>query len=117
MQEILIATLGQYLPQIPLFLVWLVGIALAVVFWRRHPRVSLLAIIALALFLLGALVGAPVSLWLPMMMQERGLSPSRIGLMLTGVAVAQSLLSAVLWGIVIAAIFGWRNGRGQAGNT
>jgi hypothetical protein len=39
------------LPQIPVFLVWLVAIILALVFWKRHPTVSLLVVIALFVFL------------------------------------------------------------------
>ena len=40
----------------PLYLVWLAGIAWAAATWRRHPRKSLLTMLALGWFLIGPLV-------------------------------------------------------------
>ncbi len=47
----------QFLPQLPIYLVWLIGLLLALVNWRRHPRPSLLAFIAFVLFLVSAMTG------------------------------------------------------------
>jgi len=44
----------QQLLQAPIYLIWLAAIVLAAVTWRRHPRVSLLAIAGLALFFVRA---------------------------------------------------------------
>lgn len=107
-----IATLGQYLVQIPVFIVWLVGIVLAVVYWRWHPKVSLLAFIALAAFLVTSLFGSALSMWLPIGLQRRGWALARVGMIVTVVGFIRSLVSATLWGLLIAAIFGWRSERG-----
>ncbi len=42
--------------RLPLIIVWIVGIVFAILRWRRHPRASLLILIGLVLFILGAFV-------------------------------------------------------------
>jgi hypothetical protein len=107
--ERLIPTLTVYLTQLPVILVWLIGLVLALVYWRRHPTVSLLAIIAIVGFLVTSLVGTYLSVWLPLTLQERGWSIGRIGILMTARGVIGSLISAVLWALLLAAVFGWRN--------
>ncbi len=42
--------INSLLMQVPVFLVWLVGLVLALVRWKRHPKVSLLTCIAFVMF-------------------------------------------------------------------
>ena len=51
------AFLAQYAIQAPLLLVWLVGMALALLWWQRAPKVALVTCVACGLFLLDALIG------------------------------------------------------------
>jgi hypothetical protein len=111
MGEVVLASLGQYLIRIPVFLVWVVGIVLAVITWSKHAKVSLLTIIAIVTFGVLGLISNTLSVWLPLRMHDYGWTPSRIGMILTVVGVVQSLVSAVLWGLLIAAIFGWRSAK------
>ena len=50
------AFLTQYAIQAPLLLIWLVGMALALLWWQRAPKVALVTCVACGLFLLDALV-------------------------------------------------------------
>jgi hypothetical protein len=114
MDEIALGMLAQYLTQIPVLLAWLVGIILAIVYWRKHPRVSLLTLIAIVALLAKSLIGSAVAMWLPITLREQGWVASQIGVILVVIGIVQSLVSAVLWGLLLAAIFGWRSGHGGA---
>lgn len=106
-------TLVTYLIQLPLLLVWLVGIILAGVYWRRNPVVSLLALVAISMLFLESLVATYLNLWLPVMLSQRGWGAGRIGTFLAAKGLLQSVMSAVAWGLLIAAIFGWRKAEGK----
>jgi hypothetical protein len=103
--------LAVYLVQIPLYLVWLVGIILSIVFWKKHPTVSLLTLIALAGLLILSIVGVYTSTWLPMTLHAQGLSTARIGIELGIISIASSILSTAFWILLVVALFGWRKGR------
>ncbi len=51
----LMETLRSLVGAAPVFLVWLIGILFALTRWRRHPKVSLIALIALGGYLLSTL--------------------------------------------------------------
>jgi hypothetical protein len=94
----------QFVPQVPVYLVWLVGMLLALTRWRRHPIPSLLALIAFTLFLMSAISGTLLSNWAilgdhPNL--ERGWLLSAISLVRTGI-------STVAWILLLLALFGWR---------
>ena len=46
METTIVTTLSILLAQLPIFLVWLIGIILSFFYWKRHPKVSLFALIA-----------------------------------------------------------------------
>jgi|WetSurMetagenome_2_1015567.scaffolds.fasta_scaffold447987_2 hypothetical protein len=101
-------TLAAMLVDLPEFLVWLTGIILAVVFWQRHPKASLLTLIAMIGFMTTAVVSTYLSLWLPLTLQERGMPTTQIGLVFAVYGIIRSLVSAIWWGLLVAAIFGRR---------
>ena len=102
------AFLAQYAVQAPLLLIWLVGIALALVWWQRAPKVALVTCIACGLFLLDALIGTAISVALPSMMIDNGQSATQVGTAFTLIGGARSLLHAALWAAVLFAIFSGR---------
>ena len=105
-----IVMLSSYLiNQLPVILVWIVGVILALFHWKRYPRVSLMALAAIVIFFLNSAAGAFLSLYLPLTLRERGWSTSQMSLVYTANAIVQSLIAAVAWGLVLAAIFGERN--------
>ena len=105
------AFLAQYAVQAPLLLIWLVGIALALVWWQRAPKVALVTCIACGLFLLDALIGTAISVALPSMMMDNGRSATQVGTAFALIGILRSLLHAALWVAVLFAIF---SGRGPA---
>lgn len=102
------AFLAQFAIQVPLLLVWLVGIVLALLWWQRAPKVALVTCVACGLFLLDALIGTAIVVALPNMLSERGQSAVQIGTAFGLVGMVRSLLHAALWVAVLFAIFSGR---------
>jgi hypothetical protein len=98
----------QFAIQAPLLLVWIAGIVLAVLHWQRYPKIALATSIACTLFILDALVGTFISLWLPSFLVEQGQSATQIGTAFAFVGSIRSLLHALLWAAVLFAIFSGR---------
>src|SRR3954467_1227218 len=86
------AFLAQYAIQAPLLLVWLVGMALALLWWQRAPKIALITCVACGLFLLDALIGTFISVALPSMMIEQGQSTAQIGTAFSLIGIVRSLL-------------------------
>ncbi|MEP7190595.1 MAG: hypothetical protein ABI901_15500 [Roseiflexaceae bacterium] len=91
------AFLAQYAVQAPQLLIWLVGIALAIVWWQRAPKVALVTCIACGLFLLDALIGTAISVALPSMLIDNGQSVTQVGTAFALIGGVRSLLHAALW--------------------
>ena len=106
--DTILPTLFSYLVQFPILLVWLAGFILAIAYWRRHPRASLLTVIALVIFLLESVVNTYLNLWLPLMLSERGIATFQMSQILVVKGIVTSIILAVAWGLLIAAIFGGR---------
>jgi hypothetical protein len=100
--------LASLLLQSPILLVWLAGFILAVVYWRRHPRVSLFTVIALVIFLVETLVDSYLNLWLPLMLSERGMGAVQLGQFYMIKGFVSAIIGAVAWGLLVAAIFSER---------
>jgi hypothetical protein len=96
--------LTHYVYQIPLFLVWIIGGVVAILRWQRHPRPSLLLIIALFFFLLRGLLMPLVSFAIA----HSGAGLARMGLTYGTVNLVSTLVAAVAWGLLLAAALGWR---------
>ena len=103
--------LAQYAIQAPMLLVWLAGMALALLWWQRAPKVALATCVVCGLFLLDALIGTAIAVALPSMLIERGQSSAQIGTAFGLIGIVRSLLHAALWVVVLFAIF---SGRGPA---
>ena len=88
--------LAALLTQLPVYLVWLVGVILALVGWKKHPSVSLVALIGLVILFLLAMVTQLTTV-------RHGVNWG-----LAGIAFLEALVRAGAWGLVLAAIFGWR---------
>ena len=106
--EYLIPTLTSLATSIPLFLVWLIGIAVALSRWRRHPRVSLFAAIAFAVMIGSTIILRVVYMLGPLMMRERDWTTSEIGTIFAVIGIVSALINAAAWALILSAIFGWR---------
>jgi hypothetical protein len=102
------AFLSQYAIQAPQLLLWLVGVALALVWWQRAPKVALVTCVACGLFLLDALIGTAISVALPSMLIDNGQSAAQVGTAFALIGLVRSLLHAALWAAVLYAIFSGR---------
>jgi hypothetical protein len=96
-----------FLPQLPLLTVWLVGMLVAFLNLRRHPRVSALVLIALFL-LIGQSVFGTLIIYMSTRPTAPGLSIAEVGSFMTAVSVVRAGLSAVAWGLILVALFSGR---------
>ena len=101
--------LGGLLTQLPVLAVLLVGVLLAVTRWSRHPRASALLLAGLAIQLVMGLLGLGLSAVLPWLVGS--IPGARVGVILQLVTIVRSLISAVGWGLVLAAVFADRGER------
>jgi hypothetical protein len=96
--------------QVPVFLVWLVGLVLALVRWKRHPKVSLLTCIAFVMFF----AEIPFFFYLYFYIDWMMLVPSTsLEFVSTVINIIESLISATAWGLLLVAVFGWRSEQGK----
>ena len=82
--------------QTPVYVVWLVGVILAIVGWKKHPSVSLVALIAFVVLLLLELVSLIIA-------AHNGVLVGH-----PGITFLEALIRAGAWGLDLAAVFGWR---------
>ena len=104
--------LGSLLGMFPLFIVWLVGLVLSLVYWKKNPKVSLLTLISTAGFLVTSPVFTYLNTRMPLIMQERGLSATQLGARYAILGITHSLVSAGLWVLLLVAIFGFGSRQG-----
>jgi len=97
---------SYFLPQLPFYLVWLVGMLLALVRWRRHPTVSLLALLAFILFLTASMVGTFLSVW-ALVLQRDSTDVNRAWT-LSLITLGRTVAGTVAWILLLLALFGWR---------
>jgi hypothetical protein len=58
--------------------------------------------------LLLTLINTYLNLWLPLMLNDRGVSPTQIGISIGIKGIVTSVLSACFWVFIFMAILGWR---------
>ncbi|HUJ44313.1 MAG TPA: hypothetical protein VLW52_11975 [Opitutaceae bacterium] len=105
MNNIIIPSLSQLLGQSPVLLVYLIGLILALVFWRRCPTPSLLVLVATVLLLLISVIQPFVTQFLIHARFERGWTNQTLGWMISAVALTSSCFRAAAMGLLIAAVF------------
>lgn len=93
------------LMQSPILIIQLIGIGLAVFFWKRQPRTSLLVIIALTLFLFQGVIIATINSSLPVWFIQNNTPTSQIGAIYLGLNVTTTCLNSLAWILLIAALF------------
>jgi hypothetical protein len=95
----------------PVYVVLIVGIVIAAARWSRHPRVSLLAVSGMAILLLFDVVWMLLNPWLQIVLIRQGVMTARLGFIFGLVSFAASLVRALGWGLVLAALFTGRSFR------
>lgn len=95
-----------FLTNLPANLAVLAGLVISLAMVRRHPSVSLLAGLAFLLSLANSLVGTFLSLTAPRLLARLG--PNEFGRIMLLRGLAGSTVAAACTGLLIAAVFGWR---------
>ncbi len=93
----------NFLASLPVFLVWLAGLILCIIRWRKAPRASLFALIGLVILFFERFfnfVGSAL-----IVSNYRGISPNSIGWAYFILAFFSSLLSAAGFALLILAIW------------
>lgn len=107
------AIVAQLALRSPLFVVWLVGIVLALVWWKRHPRVSAFVVASMLILAAQSFFGAWLT-FLPVTLTRAGRTHVEVGAIMTAYGIANTAVSAVGWALLLPAIFGWRRDAGVA---
>jgi len=109
--DILGAILTNLAIQLPVLIAMLVGIIIAIATWKRNPKSSLFALIAIVLFFILRVLGAVMNLLPYMLSRQLDLFPSQIGFFSTVSGVILNILDAGAWGLLLAAIFSGRKAK------
>jgi len=94
--------------RIPMLFVSLGGIGFAIARWKRHPRVSLMTVLALALYWVEAFVFLCLRYWLPNLVEALKLSGSAINFLLVVISLLDDFAFAVVIILLVAAAFSGR---------
>jgi hypothetical protein len=92
-----------FLGQMPLLAVWIVGIVLAIKNWEHYQKASLLALLGFTTLILETIVFSIINMALPQFLNS--ISASEIGLYYSAIGAVRTLLEAVSFGLLVAAIF------------
>ncbi len=102
-----VLALASFLMHGVVLCIWLVGIYLAISRWHRHPGVSRLALIA---YSLAAATTCLSFIGRFVLARTLDMQSTAIAIMVLG--LAGSAVSVAVSALLLAAVFGWRNGRG-----
>src|SRR5260370_38490125 len=97
--------LSDYVQGLPFLLIALAGVIFALVFWRRHPKVSLFTLLWLTLAIVYYFLDPAVYFWLLERASQKGESLREGTLYLPW---ADSLLISGQYALLLVAVFGWR---------
>jgi hypothetical protein len=108
MENFLLPYMALLLEYVPQYLVWIIGLILSIIHYKKHSKVSILTLISLSMLFAFSLIYTFLKLWLPINAMNKGIDVSDISTSLLLITIIKSLLSAVAWSMMITAIFGWR---------
>lgn len=106
----LVRTFGPYLP---VLIVMVIGMIIAFARWKRHPKISLLAVLGLGGQVILFVVNIAVNQYVMRALFDRW-SPDQISTFYTAKYIITSLAEAGLWVLVLLAIFNERGEQGRA---
>ncbi|HKQ89817.1 MAG TPA: hypothetical protein VJZ77_03975 [Blastocatellia bacterium] len=90
-------------------IIWIIGVVLALSRWRRHPRVSLFALLAFAIMIVSVFLTLslpPIAIYYGWVNDYGEISP----ILFTASRLFTGLTNIIVWVFVLRAIFGWRDG-------
>jgi len=87
------------------------GSAFAIIRWKRHPRVSLMTLVALVIYFLEAILFVAFLYWLPNLMQSMRISGGASGWLYSLIFFFEDFVFALVIILLVGAAF---TGRGRA---
>ncbi len=93
------------LVQLPVLLVYLLGLVLPFVFWRRCPTPCLFVLVAVGLLLFVTVAHPFVTQYLIQARTEMGWTHEKLGWNFSAVAGTSSCLRAAAFGLLLTAVF------------
>lgn len=100
-----VSVLGALAPQLPLYLVYLIGSIGAIIRWKRHPRASLFLIVSIAISFVTAIILTIVQMWLPYYLATLKVDAVSISYYFYGLNVIGNLIRALTFVFVLLAVF------------
>ena len=104
MNPVITTILTNMAIHIPLYLVWLAGIILALITWKRNSQSSLFAILGIVSMFIFDLISIYM-ITVPMRMSGKGYAGAHIAMVISIANVVLTILKAGSWGLLLAAIF------------
>lgn len=98
----------QLLLHLPTIIVYIVGIAIAFVKSKNHPKVSLLSGIGFAILLILSFISI-LTVIFPLYLSRQGYSIKDTGYILSAIGVIMTILAAAASGLLLSAV--WRDRR------
>src|SRR5262245_47048251 len=95
-------------PRLPVDLLLIVGIVIGLARHNRHPRVSLLAAIGLALLLAWSLISAILLTIGQSLLVHNNWTVAQLGRYYAGVNALGVLVNVAAWTCLLIALYGWR---------
>jgi hypothetical protein len=93
------------LQRTPLLLVILVGIILSIARWKRHPKASLLTLIALGFYLIKLFAFTALNYWIPSLRESMNWSFAALNNLFTVLHVVNDIGFAVVTVLLVTAAF------------
>ena len=100
--------LQQMLGQSPLLLVYLLGIVLCAVWWRRAPQAAILALAGCAILLLSSIGFAFIQQQLIQNFNRGGATAQSYGQAMMWIGIGNSIIRAFAIGLLLFAVFAGR---------
>lgn len=104
-RDVLIASAGGLAIQLPVFLVYLAGVIMSLVYWRRCRAASLLTLCGSVLLIVTALAGTVAAHYAVLAGRGTGWSPEKIGMLANLQAVIRNILAAAGLALIVTAVF------------
>jgi len=109
MSEVMPVFFSNLLFQIPGLIAYIAALILALVFWTKYPRPSLLTLLAALIELCVTIVRSYLWAVLPVMARSHGWSQAKLGQVNGVIAVVNGTLLAAGFGLLIWAIYTGRS--------
>ncbi|MHB8875439.1 MAG: hypothetical protein ACYC8T_17280 [Myxococcaceae bacterium] len=105
----LLSSLSMLAVRLPMLIAYAVAAVYAVARWEKHPQVSMLVVIAVGVLALDMIAAGLFYAWMPMRLRNAGRGAAEVGVILSTFSAVTAIINAGCWGMLIAAIFGWRS--------